>query len=273
MEALDWNWSVYWEQALEYAPKLVMALVILVVGWVVVNFLVRALHQLFQNKDYDPSLETFLESLARVLLRAGLLITVITVAGVDATAFVALLGGAGLAVGLALSGTLQNFAGGVMILIFRPFAVGDVIEAQGYSGVVKQIQIFNTVLNTADRKTVIIPNSPLSTGSLINYSTEPIRRVDFVFGIGYDDDIDQARSILRALIDQEERVHPEPEPVIVVSELADSSVNLSVRVFVDSGNYWPVYFDLTEKVKKEFDSKQISFPYPQRDVHMVAAGA
>jgi len=184
------------------------------------------------------------------------------------TSFIALIGAAGLAVGMALSGSLQNFAGGVMILLFKPFKAGDFIEAQGYSGVVKEIQIFNTLLTTPDNKIVILPNGGLSGSSMVNYSALPTRRVDFSFGTGYNDDIDQAKEVLQKIIDSDTRILKDPEAFVAVGELADSSVNFTVRVWVNAADYWGVYFDMQEKVKKEFDANNLSIPYPQTDVHL-----
>jgi small conductance mechanosensitive channel len=169
---------------------------------------------------------------------------------------------------MALSGTLQNFAGGVILLILKPFRVGDFIEAQGFMGTVKEIQIFNTILKTPDNKTIIIPNGGLSTGSMTNFSTEPLRRVDFSFGIGYGDDIDKAKGIINGLIKADSRILADPAPFVAVGELADSSVNFVVRVWADSGDYWGIFFDLTEKVKKAFDKEGVSIPFPQTDVHV-----
>jgi small conductance mechanosensitive channel len=185
------------------------------------------------------------------------------------TSFIAILGAAGLAVGMALSGTLQNFAGGVMILIFKPFKVGDVIEAQGYTGGVKEIQIFNTILKTPDNKTVIIPNGGLSNSSMVNYSTEPKRRVDFTFGIGYGDSIEQAKEVLLAILKSDTRIINDPaEPFVEVIALADSSVNFAVRAWVNSADYWGVYFATNAKVYNEFNKVGINIPFPQMDVHV-----
>ena len=188
--------------------------------------------------------------------------------GVEMTSFIAILGAAGLAVGMALSGTLQNFAGGVMLLIFKPFKVGDFIEAQGYAGVVKEIQIFNTIITTGDNKTIIIPNGGLSTSSMVNYSTMPTRRVDWTFGIGYGDDVDKAKEVLKKLLSEDARILKDPEPFIAVSELADSSVNFVVRAWVNGADYWGVFFDMNEKVYKTFDKEGLNIPYPQMDVHI-----
>ena len=221
-----------------------------------------------EKREVDASLRGFLNSMIGILLKIMLFISVIGMMGVQMTSFIAILGAAGLAVGMALSGTLQNFAGGVMLLIFKPFKAGDFINAQGFSGVVKEIQIFNTILKTGDNKTIIIPNGSLSTGPMTNFSTEPKRRVDFVFGIGYGDDVDVAKKVLNELIAADERIHKDPEPFIVVSELADSSVNLTVRVWADAANYWGIYFDMQEKVYKTFGKEGLNIPFPQMDVHV-----
>lgn len=256
------------EYAKIYLPKLAVAIVIFIIGWILIKVLLNGMKKLFQKKEYDVTLENFLLSFTGILLKVILVITVVSTLGVEMTTFVAVLGAAGLAIGLALSGTLQNFAGGVMLLIFRHYKVGDWVEMQGYSGTVKEIQIFNTVLKTPDNKTIIIPNSPISTDSLVNYSTEAKRRVDFTIGIGYGDDIDAAKKILVDVISADERVDKDPEPFIALSELADSSVNLALRVWVDSGDYWGVYWDNLELIKKALDENNISIPYPQRDVHL-----
>ncbi|NVJ67382.1 MAG: mechanosensitive ion channel [Gammaproteobacteria bacterium] len=256
------------ELGTEYAPKLAMALVVFIVGLMVIRMITGAMKRLFDKKDYDETLERFLLSLTGMILKVLLIVTVVTMLGVQMTSFVAILGGAGLAIGMALSGTLQNFAGGVMLLIFRPYKVGDVIEAQGHVGKVDEIQIFNTVLLTPDNKTIIIPNSPISTNSIVNYSDQGTRRVDFTIGIGYDDDIDQAKEVIMSVITKDERVHQDPAPFIAVSELADSSVNFTLRVWANVADYWGVYFDNLEAIKKALDAANISIPYPQTDVHL-----
>jgi small conductance mechanosensitive channel len=188
--------------------------------------------------------------------------------GIEMTSFIAILGAAGLAVGMALSGTLQNFAGGVMILIFKPFKVGDFIDAQGYMGVVKEIQIFVTILTTPDNKTVIIPNGPLSNGSLTNFSTQPQRRVDWTFGIAYGDDYDTAKTMLLKMMDEDKRILKDPDPFVALGEMADSSVNLTVRAWVNASDYWDVFFDMNEKFYKNADKAGLSIPFPQMDVHL-----
>ena len=242
-------------------------LLVLIIGLMIANLLTGALSSLIKKKIDDPSLHSFLSSLLGVVLKICVVLAAATTAGIEATSFTVILGSAGLAVGMALSGTLQNFAGGVMILIFKPFKVGDVIDAQGYVGCVKEIQIFQTLLTTPDNKRIIIPNGALSNGSMVNFSSHDTRRVDHVFGIGYDDDIDQARAVISDLIQADDRVLKDEDVTIVVGELADSSVNFTVRYWVKSGDYWGSYFDLIENVKKTFDAKNISIPYPQMDVH------
>lgn len=251
-----------------YAPTLLLAIVALILGFWIANMLSKTSVKMMKKQGVDESLQGFLKSFISILLKTLVIISVAGMVGIEMTSFIAILGAAGLAVGMALSGTLQNFAGGVMILIFKPFKVGDVLEAQGYLGAVKEIQIFNTILKTPDNKTIIIPNGGLSTGSMVNYSTEETRRVDFTFGIGYDDDIDQSKAVLKKLIDADTRIFKDPAPFIAVAELADSSVNFAVRVWVKSGDYWGVFFDMNEAVKKTFDAEKISIPYPQSDVHL-----
>ena len=251
-----------------YGPKLIYAIIVLIVGlWIIKGFK-KGIRKLMQKRELDPSLVPFLSGVIDALLKVMLTISVMTMLGIEMTSFIAILGSAGLAVGLALSGTLQNFAGGVIILILRPFKKGDFIEAQGYSGTVKEIQIFNTHMNTPDNKLVIIPNGPLSTGSLINYSAEPRRRVDMTFGISYKDDIQKAKDILKTYIEADERILKDPAPMVVVSSLGDSSVNIVARAWVESPNYWPVFFDAQEKIKVAFDQEGISIPFPQRDIHL-----
>jgi small conductance mechanosensitive channel len=253
---------------LTYAPKVLLAILVLIIGLWIIKRISRGMTNLMTKRNVDPSLIPFLRGLMGVLLKVMLVISVVSMLGVETTSFIAILGAAGLAVGLALSGTLQNFAGGVMILIFKPFKVGDFIDAQGHMGTVREIQIFNTIMKTPDNKTVIIPNGGLATGSMVNFSTEPTRRVDMSFGIGYSDDIDKAKSILMRLLEEDERVLKDPAPAVAVAELADSSVNFNVRPWVNAGDYWGVYLDMQEKVKKAFDAEGVSIPFPQMDVHV-----
>ena len=254
--------------AVNYGLKLVSALVTLVIGLWVISMITKAFGRLMVKREWDESLRGFLRSLTGILLKIMLLISVISMMGIQMTSFVAILGAAGLAVGMALSGTLQNFAGGVMILIFKPFKVGDYIEAQGYAGSVSEIQIFNTIMKTPDNKTIIIPNGGLSTGSMVNYSAEETRRVDFAFGIAYGDDYDKAKELIQSLIDADGRILKDPASFIALGELADSSVNITVRVWVKASDYWGVHFDMQEKVYKEFPKTGLSIPFPQMDVHV-----
>ncbi|MDO9475601.1 MAG: mechanosensitive ion channel, partial [Pseudohongiella sp.] len=210
--------------------------------------------------------------LFNILLKILVYITALGVLGIQMTSFIALLSAAGLAVGLALSGTLQNFAGGVMILFFKYFKVGDFIEGQGHAGTVKEIQIFVTILTTPDNKTIIVPNGPLATGTLVNFSAQATRRVEWTFGIAYGDDVDKAYTVLRRLMNADERILKDPEPFAGVSALADSSVNIVVRAWVKAEHFWPVFFAMNEQVYKAFATEGLTIPFPQRDVHVYQAG-
>lgn len=256
------------ELLVSYGPKLVMAIVVLLIGMWAIKIATRAINRAMERGKMEPSLRKFLNNVIGVLLKILLIISVASMAGIATTSFVAILGAAGLAVGLALQGSLANFAGGVLLLLFKPFKIGDVVEAQGYTGKVHEIQIFNTILKTPDNKTIFIPNGPLAGGTLTNYSTESQRRVDMTFGIGYEDDMARAKKILRRLIAEDERILPQPAPVVVVTELGDSSVNIAVRVWCNATDYWNIYFDMQEKVKLTFDQEGISIPFPQQDVHV-----
>ncbi len=254
--------------ATTYGLKLILALLVLIIGLIIIRSITKGATRMMKKSSVDDSLIPFLRNLISISLKVLLFISIMTMIGIQMTSFIAVIGAAGLAVGLALQGTLQNFAGGVIILLFKPFKVGDYITTQGHSGTVKEIQIFTTVLTTPDNQTIIIPNSPIATNSLINYSTQDTRRVDFTFGIGYNDDIDKARSVISGIINSDERILKDPEPIIKVSNLGDSSVDLATRAWVKSGDYWNVFFDTNEKVKKTFDSEGISIPFPQQDVHV-----
>lgn len=254
-----------------YGPQVVLALVTLVIGFSLVNMFSKVVKKAMEKKEFDKSLSTFLVSLIRISLKVMVLISVAGMVGIQTTSFIAILGAAGLAVGLALKGSLENFAGSVLILVFKPFRVGHVIEVDGRMGEVKDIQIFSTVIRTVDNKTVIIPNGGLASGTIINLSTEPIRRIDLKFGIGYDDDLKKAKDILKEIITSDTRVLTEPAPNVAVSELGDSSVNFVFRPWVKTEDYWAVYFDMVEKVKLTFDKEGISIPFPQQDIHIKEA--
>lgn len=256
------------ELILTYGPKLIAAIAVLIVGGWVIKAITHGTSRAMNARNVDPSLRPFLVSLVNIGLKAMLVISVLGMVGIEMTSFIAVLGAAGLAVGMALSGTLQNFAGGVMILLFKPFRVGDVIEAQGFVGSVAEIQIFNTVLKTPDNKTIIIPNGGLSTSSMTNYSTETRRRVDWTLSVAYGDDIDHAKTVIRRLCDADARILKDPEVFIAVSALADSSVNFTVRAWVNAADYWGVFFDMNENVYKTFAQEGLHIPYPQMDVHV-----
>ncbi|MBL4681317.1 MAG: mechanosensitive ion channel [Pseudomonadales bacterium] len=256
------------EFVLTYGPKLVGAIFVWALGGWIVKALINGFSKAMEKSGTDPSLQPFLKGIVGGMLKILLIITVLSMLGIQMTSFIAILGAAGLAVGLALSGTLQNFAGGVMILIFKPFKKGDVIDAQGYLGSVSEIQIFNTILKTPDNKTIIIPNGGLSTSSMTNFSTEAKRRVDWTIGVGYGDDLDKARSVIKNLCDNDSRILKDPEVFIAVSALADSSVNFTVRAWVDASDYWGVYFDMNENVYKTFSKEGLNIPFPQMDIHV-----
>ena len=253
---------------LSVGSRILIALVLLFVGRWIIKYLRKGLNRMLTNRKVEASLRSFLMSLANITLTLFLIIVIIGILGIDTTSFIAVFASAGLAVGMALSGTLQNFAGGVMILIFKPFKVGDYIEAQGQSGTVKEIQLFNTVINTADNKTILIPNGGLSTGIINNYSKENARRVDWTFGIGYGDDYDKAKATIAQLLESDGRIFKEPAYFIALTSLGDSSVNIVVRAWTASSDYWGVFFDMNEKVYKRFAEVGLNIPYPQMDVHL-----
>jgi small conductance mechanosensitive channel len=241
---------------------------VLIVGLLVNKLIVKAAGKVLTKKGIDSSLSGFLTSLLGWVLKIVVVLMAASTAGIETTSFLALLGSAGLAVGLALQGSLSNFAGGVLILILKPFKVGDVITTQGFTGCVEEITTFDTVLKTPDNQVINLPNGNLANSPIVNINKESTRRVDFVFGVDYGDDIDSVKATLNELVNAESRVLVDPAPVVVLSELGDSSVNFTVRTWVKTEDYWGVYFDLTEGVKKSFDGKGISFPFPQTDVHL-----
>jgi small conductance mechanosensitive channel len=252
----------------EYVPKLIGGIIVLVIGLWITKLITKALGKSLVKSNIDQSLVPFLKSLTNIILKALVAITVMGMIEIQMTSFVAIIGAAGLAVGLALSGTLQNFAGGVIILILKPFKIGDFIEAQGYVGTVKEITIFSTMLNTPDKKLVIIPNGSLSTGALTNFSAEPLRRVDWTFGIAYGDNVEDFKRAMNDFIAADSRILQDPAPFMGLSELADSSVNFAVRVWVDGPDYWNVFFEMNEKVYTQFADYKLNIPFPQMDVHV-----
>ena len=264
---LSWEWIS--GKLVDWGINLAIAIGILIIGMFIVRRISKVFKKLLLQREFDPSLQKFLVSLVSISLRILVVLTALGQLGLEMTSFIALIGAAGLAIGMAFSGTLGNFAGGIMILIFRPYRVGDFIEAQGESGTVKEIQIFNTILLTPDNKTIIIPNGALANGNITNYTLEKLRRVDFVVGIGYGDKYIHAKKVLERFIQEDERILKEPEPFIGLGELADSSVNINLRVWTKTEDYWPVKFSINEKIYKEFEDEGLNIPFPQMDVHLI----
>ena len=256
------------ELGISVGSKILLAIVVFLVGRWIVRRLNKLLAKILEKRHVEASLSTFVKSLVNITLTLLLIIVVIGVLGIETSSFIALFASAGVAIGMALSGTLQNFAGGVMILLFKPFKVGDTIEAQGQSGTVREIQIFNTILATPDNKIIIIPNGGLSTGLMKNYSREATRRVDWEFGIAYGDDYTKAKAVIARLLDADGRVLKDPAYFIALTSLGESSVNIVVRAWVNAGDYWGVYFDMNEKVYKTFAEENLNIPFPQLDVHL-----
>ncbi|WJG10437.1 mechanosensitive ion channel domain-containing protein [Aliiglaciecola sp. LCG003] len=256
------------ELGMTYGPKLLLAIVILFLGFWMIGVMLKGVDKALDGAKIDVTLSKFLHSIISVILKLMLIIVFASMIGVETASLIAMLGAAGLAIGLALQGSLANFAGGVLILLFKPFKAGDVIESQGFLGRVKEIQIFNTIILTLDNKRVVIPNSLLSNGCVTNLFCEEKRRVDVTFGISYGDDIKKVKAILREIITADERVLEEPGFEIFVSAHADSSINILTRSWVKSEHYWAVHYDLFEKVKYAFDENDITIPFPQRDVHV-----
>jgi len=253
---------------LDLGIKIATALAILLIGKFLIKVLVNGIAHLMQRQDVDKTLQAFICNLVRMSLLAVVVIAAIGALGVETTSFIAVFGAAGLAVGLALQGSLSNFASGVLIVLFRPYRVGDFIEAAGIAGSVEEVQILTTILKTGDNKQIIVPNSQIMDSIITNYSAKDTRRVDMVVGVSYDDDLDKVRKTLEELVAAEGRIHAEPAATIAVAALADSSVNFVLRPWVNSADYWGVLFDMNEAIKKRFDQEGISFPFPQQDVHL-----
>lgn len=251
-----------------YGPKLLLAILILVVGGIVINLLLKGTRKAMERTDVDPNLRPFLLTLFRALMRVLLVLAALGTMGIQMTSFIAIIGAAGLAIGMALSGTLQNFAGGVLILLFKPYKVGHFIKAHGFTGTVKEIQIFNTIILTLDNHEVIIPNGEMANKSLENFSTVDKRRVMWIFGIGYGDSVQQAREVLLEIFNQDDRILKDEEIFIQVSELADNSVNIDTRVWVKAADYGGVLFETNEKVYNAFNEAGLNIPFPQMDIHV-----
>jgi len=256
------------EMGVKYGVKLLLAIVVLIIGLWIIKRILNVLKIALKRNQVEVTLHQFLLSFTSLTLKAVLVIIFASMVGIETASLIAMLGAAGLAIGLALQGSLANFAGGILILFFKPFKADDVIEAQGYVGKVVEIQIFNTIIRTLDNERVIIPNGLLSNGCVKNIFIEETRRVDMSFGIGYGDDIKQAKTVLQSVLDNDDRVLKNPGADIFVSEHGDSSINFVVRPWVKSADYWPVYFGTMEEVKIAFDQAGISIPFPQRDVHI-----
>ena len=258
---------------LEFGINLITAIAIFYIGRIVVGLLTGGLRKVMQAQEIDKTLESFVCNLARMVLLTFVIIASVSALGIQTTSFIAVIGAAGLAIGLALQGSLSNFASGVLIVMFRPYKVGDWVEAAGVAGTIVEVQILTTVFRTGDNKSIIVPNGQVMNSVIINYSANDQRRVDMVVGVSYDDDLDKVRATLEDLIAADDRILDDPACTIAVAELADSSVNFVVRPWVKSGDYWGVKFDLTEAIKKRFDKEGIAFPFPQQDVHLYSATA
>ena len=251
-----------------FGTDLVVAIIIFIVGRWVAKWLARLTEKAMLRAEADVTLVTFVRNIVYIALLTFVVMAAIAKLGIQTTSFIAVLGAAGFAIGLALQGSLGNFAAGVMLIIFRPFKSGDFVDAAGISGVVEEIKIFTTTLRTGDNKTIIVPNAVITSSTIVNYSAKDTRRVDLTVGVGYSDDIDKVREVLSGIIAADERIMSDPAPMIAVAELADSSVNFVVRPWVKTADYWNVFFDTQKKIKQRFDAEGISIPFPQQDVHI-----
>lgn len=270
------NYQEYFEKVITWfwdlLPNLVLASVILIVGLWIIRFINRLVRKFFDRKDYDPTLESFLQSFIKIALKVLLAVLVVTQLGVKTSSLVAMIGAAGLAIGLALQGSLANFAGGVLILLFKPFRIGDWISAQGVDGAVKEISIFNTKLNTFGNQIAIIPNGQLANGNIINYNAESTRRENYIVGISYESNIKTAKDILLDICANDSRILKDPVPEVYVDSLGDSSVNLTLRFWAPNDVFWPARFHLIEQSKIRFDEAGIEIPFPQRVIHEANKG-
>ena len=264
----DWLPDLVKTYVVPLGLKLLAAVIVLILGRWVIKMIKKWMANGLMSRHGDATLHSFLSNLVSVVLYFFLIMAIVGILGINTSSLVALLASAGLAVGMSLGGTLQNFAGGVLIIMFRPFKVGDFIAAQGMEGIVSEIQIFNTHLLTTDNKEVILPNGALATGVMTNYSKQETRRVDWLFSIAYGDDYDKAKRVLRGLCDEDTRILKTPEPFVQLSKLNDSSVDITVRAWVNSADYWAVFFSMNEKVYKTFATEGLNIPFPQMDVHM-----
>lgn len=266
-------WVQIQEIVTVWGLKVIAAIAIFIIGRWVAKGVRKGVRRMMEKADTDPIIIGFVGSISYIALLAFVIIAALGQLGIQTTSFIAILGAAGLAIGLALQGSLANFAAGFLMIIFRPFKVGDFIEGAGVSGTVEAIQIFTTTLKTGDNKTIIIPNAKLSGDNIINYSAQKTRRVDMTVGVAYDADLSKVRDVLKDIISKESRAHTDPGPLIAVAELADNSVNFIVRVWTDKGDYWGVKFDMIETIKNRFDEEGIGIPFPQREIHIVSEQA
>lgn len=269
MEQVNQYALKFYELAIAYAPRLLLALATLLVGLWLINLVIKITKSGLEKSNTDPTLINFFSNLISWGLKALLIISVASMIGIATTSFIAILGAAGLAVGLALQGSLANFAGGVLIMIFKPYKLGDLVEAQGHLGEVKDIQIFVTILVSLDNKQVIIPNGVMSNGTITNISAEGKLRVDLSVGIGYNEDINKAKKVIQQVMEAHDKVLQEPAAYVGVDSMGDSSVNLVVRPYTTPADYWDVYFDINQQVKEALDKNNIVIPFPQRDVHLI----
>lgn len=251
----------------EIGKSILLAVAIFVIGRYAIKFVNKIIAQMLERRNVEPTIQSFLKSFINILLTTLLIVTVVSALGVNTTSFAALLASAGVAVGMALSGNLQNLAGGIILLLFKPYKVGDYIDAQGVSGTVKAIQIFHTIITTVDNKEIYIPNGALSSGNVVNYSKNEMRRVDFCIGVEYGTETEKVKATVMDIINADSRIMKDPAPFIALSELADSSVNFTIRVWVNAADYWNVYFEMNEKIYAEFNKAGISFPFPQLQIH------
>ena len=260
--------SMLVDWGIEIAAKVAIALAIYFVGRWLINRLIKVVNKICDKRGVEISLQQFFKNMIKVVLYICLALTVIGILGIDTTSLIAMFASASLAIGMALSGTMQNFAGGVMILLLRPYRIGDYVEAQGQAGTIKEISLFNTVITTVDNQTIYVPNSSISTGIINNYSQAATRRVDWNITISYGDDVEVARRVLIEMMNSDKRVKQDPAPVVYLTSLGDSAVNISARAWVDNADYWGVYFDLNERIYNELPKHGLNFPFPQLSVHV-----
>ncbi len=262
---VDGNWM---DSAIPFLTNVVIALGIYIIGKWIAGYVVKLIDKGMELRKMDPALRGFLSAILKTVFTFVIMLVAVEQLGINTTSLLALLGAAGLAVGLALKDSLSNFAAGVMLILFKPFKIGNFVEAGGVAGVVENIEVFNTIFKSGDNKEIIVPNAQIYGGTITNYSARPTRRIDLVIGIGYGDDMKKARDLILEVLAAEARVLKDPEPVVAVSELGDSSVNFVVRPWVVTGDYWPTRWAITEAIKESFDANGVSIPFPQQDVHM-----